>query len=99
MKVLPTICPACKKPLNVKKLVCEDCETEIEGMFNLPQLVRLPLEDQEFILQFIEASGSLKKMAHLLHLSYPTVRNRLDEIIERVKLAENPEENNGKENS
>jgi len=93
VKVLPTTCPACKKLLNVKRLVCEDCETEIEGLFNLPQFVRLPVEDQEFILQFIKASGSLKKMAQLLHLSYPTVRNRLDEIIERVKLAENPEEN------
>jgi hypothetical protein len=37
-------------------------------------------------------------MARLLRLSYPTVRNRLDEIIERLKKTESPEENNGKEN-
>jgi hypothetical protein len=40
------------------------------------------------MLAFIKASGSLKEMARLLRLSYPTVRNRLDDIIERVKLAE-----------
>jgi len=54
-------------------------------------------EDQLFILDFIKSSGSLKEMARLLRLSYPTVRNRLDEIIERLKEAEKSEENNGKE--
>jgi hypothetical protein len=39
----------------------------------------------------MKASGSLKEMAKLLGLSYPTVRNRLDETIERIKLAEKAE--------
>lgn len=88
MKVLPTVCPACKNQLKVKQLVCEGCETQMEGLFDLPHLVKLPVDDQEFILEFVKASGSLKEMAKLLKLSYPTVRNRLDEIIERLKLAE-----------
>ena len=45
-------------------------------------------DDQEFILQFIKASGSLKDMAKVLNVSYPTVRNRLDEIIEMLKRSE-----------
>ena len=97
MKVLPTICPACKKSLKVKSLMCEDCQTQIEGVYELPPLARLSVEDQLFLLEFIKASGSLKEMAHLLRLSYPTVRNRLDEIIEHIKLAENHKENSGKE--
>jgi len=88
MKVLPTKCPACNKPLKVKRLFCQACETEIEGLFDLPRLAKLSTEDQEFVLQFIKASGSLKEMATLLKLSYPTVRNRLDEIIERIKNGE-----------
>ncbi len=97
MKVLPAICPSCNSQLNVKSLVCERCQTEIQGQYELPLLARLSLDDQSFILEFIKASGSLKEMARLLGLSYPTVRNRLDEIIERVKLAENTRENNRKE--
>lgn len=85
MKVLPTVCPSCGSQLKVKKLFCQACETEIEGMFDLPRLAKLSTEDQDFILQFIKASGSLKEMAKLLKLSYPTVRNRLDEVIERIK--------------
>jgi hypothetical protein len=88
MKVLPTKCPACGNQLKVRKLLCQDCETEIEGVFDLPRLARLSAEDQDFILQFINASGSLKEMAKLLKLSYPTVRNRLDEIIEHIKTGE-----------
>ena len=72
----------------MKRLRCERCETEVEGLYALPALVSLPQEDQEFILQFIKASGSLKEMASLLKVSYPTVRNRLDEIIEKLEANE-----------
>lgn len=89
MKRLPTTCPACKEILKVKKLVCERCDTEIEGLYELPSLARLSSEEQKFISKFVKASGSLKEMAKLLGLSYPTVRNRLDEIIERIKSMEN----------
>jgi hypothetical protein len=90
MKVLPTRCPACGEELKVKTLACTSCDTEITGSFELPVFSKLPLEDQQFLLEFIKASGSLKDMAALLKLSYPTVRNRLDEIIERVKTAQQP---------
>jgi hypothetical protein len=85
---MPTICPACSSRVKVKSLVCQNCDTQIEGLYQLPPLARLSPEDQLFLLDFIKSSGSLKEMARLLRLSYPTVRNRLDEIIERVKLAE-----------
>ena len=94
MKVLPAICPSCRSQLNVKSLVCEQCQTEIQGRYELPLLSRLSLDDQGFVIDFIKASGSLKEMARLLGLSYPTVRNRLDEVIGRIKAAEKT----GKEN-
>jgi hypothetical protein len=97
MKVMPTICPACSSRVKVKSLVCQNCDTQIEGLYQLPPLGRLSPEDQLFLLDFIKSSGSLKEMARLLRLSYPTVRNRLDEIIERVKLAEKTRDDNGKE--
>jgi hypothetical protein len=91
MKKLPSMCPACQSQLNIKKLSCQKCSTEIEGLFELPSLARLSVEDQQFILQFVNCSGSLKEMARLLKLSYPTVRNQLDQIIEQVKAVENRE--------
>jgi hypothetical protein len=43
--------------------------------------MQLPDDDIAFICDFVKCSGSLKEMAHKLGLSYPTVRNRLDDII------------------
>lgn len=88
MKQLPTSCPSCSGRLAVKRLGCEQCETEVEGQYSLPALVSLSAEEQEFIQEFVKASGSLKEMATLLKVSYPTVRNKLDEIIEKLKQNE-----------
>lgn len=45
-------------------------------------------EDVNFVKRFILASGSLKEMAKVYGISYPTVRLRLDRLIERVKIHE-----------
>jgi hypothetical protein len=74
--------------LGVKRLYCENCGTEVEGEFALPPLARLSAEEQGFLLQFLKADASLKEMARILRLSYPTVRNRLDAIIEQLKQHE-----------
>jgi len=72
----------------VKSLKCESCETEVTGNYELPVLALLPPEDQNFILKFVKYSGSLKEMAKELNLSYPTVRNLLNDIIEKIESYE-----------
>lgn len=49
-------------------------------------------EDIAFIKKFILASGSLKEMAKIYGVSYPTVRLRLDKLIQKIEQAEKPEE-------
>lgn len=85
LKKLPHVCPSCSSPLRVKSLVCGNCATEVSGEFELPLLASLPSGDQNFILDFVKSSGSLKLMAEKLKLSYPTVRNMLDDIIKRME--------------
>ena len=79
--MLPVYCPSCHAQLKVKCLKCESCQTEVNGSYDLPLLALLSQDDQQFILQFVKNSGSLKNMANELKLSYPTVRNLLNEII------------------
>ena len=83
--MLPCHCPSCQSQLKVKSLKCETCQTEVSGQYDLPALARLSPDDQQFVLQFVKSSGSLKDMAKYLNLSYPTVRNLLDDIIERIE--------------
>ena len=51
------------------------------------------LEDQDltFIKKFVLASGSLKEVAALYGVSYPTVRLRLDRLIQKIRLTETAE--------
>ena len=49
-------------------------------------------EDVAFIKRFVLSSGSLKEMAQKLGLSYPTVRNRLDDIIAQLNQFEGDEQ-------
>lgn len=94
-KHFPKHCPSCQSTLAVTRLQCDHCETEIGGHYPLPALARLSTEDQAFILQFVETSGSLKEMAKRLSISYPTVRNRLNEIIETLQTeTDSPKETN-----
>lgn len=86
-KTLPLKCPSCGSKLKVKSLCCEQCDTNVNGSFDLPVLTNLNVDDQKFVLDFVKSSGSLKEMASKMGLSYPTVRNMLDDIINKLSSA------------
>ncbi len=48
-------------------------------------------EDLAFVKRFVLASGSLKEMAKVYGISYPTVRLRLDRLIDKIKLLDSQE--------
>jgi len=65
----------------------------VHGGYLLPALSRLVSDDQQFAVAFILHSGSLKRMAKLYGVSYPTVRNRLDDLIAHLEATVEPHEN------
>jgi len=85
---MPCVCPSCQAPLEVMRLACDACGTAVEGRFPVAVLARLTPEDQELVVHFVKASGSLKRLAHDYGVSYPTVRNRLDALIESLEQIE-----------
>ncbi len=48
-------------------------------------------EDRAFIKRFVLASGSLKELAKVYGISYPTVRLRLDRLIEKIRIHDSQE--------
>ncbi|WP_396426775.1 DUF2089 family protein [Lactiplantibacillus sp. DA1] len=50
--------------------------------------MNLEREDQEFVKQLVIASGSLKQLAKIYQVSYPTVRMRLNTIIQKINFIE-----------
>ena len=81
-----TYCPSCEgSRLSVVKIECLDCSTKFEGQFEISALLKLPEEDLQFILEFVRCSGSLKEMAIIQKVSYPTLRNRLNTLINTLE--------------
>ena len=53
-------------------------------------LKALSEEDLRFVKRFMLSSGSLKELAKQYGVSYPTLRIRLDRLIEKIRLADDP---------
>lgn len=86
---LPTVCPSCDSTLNVSQMKCPSCKTEVSGEYELPVLLKLNREEQEFVVNFLLSSGSIKEMAKQAGLSYPTMRNKMDDLITKVGQLKN----------
>ena len=87
-KKMPLDCPSCGTRLGISKMHCAGCGTEVSGDYDIPHLMRLSPREVEFIEAFVVSSGSLKEMARRMEVSYPTVRNLLDDIIDKLKTME-----------
>ncbi len=77
-------CPACGEGLRVVRLECPACETAVEGRFTPSRFERLTPEQQDFLETFIRVRGNIREVERELGISYPTVRGRLDAIIETL---------------
>jgi hypothetical protein len=84
-KPITNVCPFCEHPMTVKVMECCQCAVEINATFPATRLGQLSTEHQRFIELFVLASGSLKEIASQTGVSYPTVRARLDRIIEELR--------------
>jgi len=81
MHPAPTRCPVCHSELTVARLVCSSCDTAIEGRFTGGPFAHLTAEHLDFIVTFVRCEGKINRMEQEIGLSYPTIRNRLHEVI------------------
>jgi len=65
-----------------------DSGISVQGEFEPPPLARLRYEDQVFVSAFVRSHGSIKEMEKAFGISYPTVKNRLNRIIDQLQLVE-----------
>ncbi len=76
-----TRCPVCRNELTVTRLQCSSCDTVVEGRFTAGHFANLTAEQLDFIVTFVRVEGKLNRMEGELGLSYPTIRNRLHDVI------------------
>lgn len=84
-------CPVCHGELKASRLQCSGCGTVIENDFALTKFDYLSQEDLYFVETFIKCRGSIKEVERELKISYPTVRAKLDGVIQKLGY-QNPSE-------
>lgn len=82
----PSACPVCGGQYETTRLTCVKCESELCGHFTGCDFCGLSNDDALFVLTFLKCRGSIKDVEKELGISYPTVRGRLDAVLERLGL-------------
>ncbi len=87
-------CPVCGGELVITRLHCPDCDTTIEGTFTPPSnlFASLNPDQLQFLINFVRLEGRFTRLEEELNLSYPTLRNRLYEIIRALGFEPGKEE-------
>ena len=81
MNKLPSKCPLCGGEIAITRLHCRECDTSFEGRFSAGAFSLLTPDQLAFVELFVRCEGKITRMEDELGLSYPTIRNRLHEVI------------------
>lgn len=87
---MPSRCPVCSEEMVVTRLRCNHCDTAIEGTFEVSKFSRLTQEHLDFVETFLRCRGNIKEVERELGISYPTVRGRLDAVLESLGYRVDP---------
>jgi len=80
IREVPGRCPVCGSFEEVTSVSCPACSTKIEGRFQLCRFCRLTEDQKVFLNAFIKCRGNIKEVEKELNISYPTVKNRLEDV-------------------
>ncbi|MGB4218225.1 MAG: DUF2089 domain-containing protein [Bacillota bacterium] len=88
-------CPVCSGELEVTKLRCPNCNTSLEGRFEICRFCQLSSEQKEFVEIFLKSRGNIREVEREMGISYPTVRSRLDEVLRTLGFTVEADESAG----
>jgi hypothetical protein len=72
----------------IERVRIPEKQISVEGEFTPPELARLSLEDQVFVVAFLRSHGSIKEMEQTFGVSYPTIKGRLNRISSLLQFVE-----------
>ena len=78
---MPTKCPVTGEALEVTRLECPSSGISIKGRFQPNEFALLEPDKLEFMRLFVKVRGNLKEVERILELSYPTVRQRFENLL------------------
>ena len=81
-------CPVCAGELAISRLHCRTCGTTLEGEFGVGRFGKLSREQLALLESFLRSRGNLKEMERALGISYPTVRARVESLVQALGLSD-----------
>lgn len=88
MRKILESCPTCGGALEIAEVHCTVCATEVRARYRPCNFCVLNEEQSTFLAIFVTSRGNLSEVEKRLGVSYPTVRAKLDEVIERLSPRE-----------
>lgn len=92
MAKMLTTCPSCRHSLQITELSCPHCQITITGQFDSHPTLELSEEQLSFLRVFVVSRGNLKEIERILSISYPTVRSKLDQLVEAFQPTQDTSE-------
>jgi hypothetical protein len=87
LKKVPYRDPISGEALHISELSCEESGISIRGRFEIPRYAALDEDQATFLETFLRCRGMLNSVERELGISYPTVRARLDGLLEALDLS------------
>jgi hypothetical protein len=89
-QLLPNKCPLCSGALEITEASCLDCGIQLRGHFELAPYRNLDTEQLRFLETFLRCRGIIRDVEAALGISYPTVRARLDALLNALDFTGTP---------
>jgi len=76
-------CPICGDKVTITRFYCPSCYSTVDGNFEIVKdpFTALSPDQLNFLLAFVRAEGRLNRLEEVLGISYPTLKNRLNDVI------------------
>jgi hypothetical protein len=80
-------CPSCGENMVISELKCPHCDLRVKKDFSFCEFCQLSEEDYEFLKIFLRTQGRITDIEKLLGLSYPTIKAKIDTLVENLNLS------------
>ena len=85
-RTAPRQCPVCAERLEVTRLGCANCGTELSGRFESCEFCDLSADERSMLKVFLASRGNMKDLERHLGVSYPTARARFDGLLQKLGI-------------
>lgn len=82
----PRDCPVCGAGLNVTRLGCGSCGSELSGVFESCAFCGLTETERGLLRVFLVSRGNMREVERHLGVSYPTARQRYADVLAKLGL-------------